>query len=536
MTKTIVPDKKKSLELWQSLHIFNLYRLTVIGIIAVTFFITATGKTSLGIGSPKLFGISISLWLGLAFVSGFASRLRRPNFYWQAYTLIFSDICFITILMYASGDITSGLGALMMVTIAASGILLSGRISFAFAAFATIAIFASQGYRLLLGQDAPTQVYVQSGLLGAGLFAVALLAYLLTRRLQASEALAEQRKEELAGLEHVNELIIQNMQTGILLIGTSNRIKLMNKFAGQLLRQAEDFTGKPLRMLSQELQQQLDLWRKNPMQDIQPFRIAMESSEILPRFMSLGSGAPRDSTLIFLDDAAQLSYRAQQAKLASLGRLTASIAHEIRNPLSAINHASQLLSESGGLPSEDQRLTQIISQQSQRLDVIVENILSLSRKKEFKPEAIDIVQWMRSFYQNLLSEQTLAAENIQLDIPRDKVMVKIDTTHLNQIMCNLVNNGIRHSRDSQSEMLLDIRCAASEDNHQIYIDVIDYGTGISDEHQDKLFEPFFTTEPTGTGLGLYISRELSQLNHAHLQYIDDQKHGAHFRISLLNAA
>ena len=536
MSPAAEPKLKKSQELWQSLHIFNLYRLTVIGIIAVTFFITTTGETSLGIGAPRLFGITISIWLAVAFVSGFASRLRYPDFYWQAYALIFSDICFITVLMYASGDITSGLGALMMVTIAASGILLSGRISFAFAAFATLAIFTSQGYRLLLGEHAPTQVYVQSGLLGAGLFAVALLAYLLTRRLQASEALAERRKEELAGLEHINELIIQHMQTGVLLIGKDNRIKLMNKFARQLLRQSEDFTGKPLRMLSTELQHQLDLWRKNPLQDIQPFRVALESSEILPRIMSLGSDLTLDSILIFLDDTAHLSHRAQQAKLASLGRLTASIAHEIRNPLSAINHASQLLSESRDLPAEDERLTQIISQQTHRLDIIVENILSLSRKKEFKPEAVDIVQWMRSFHDNLLLEEGVVADSVRLDLPKEKIMVTFDTSHLNQIMCNLVNNGIRHARENESDTLLDISCATSEDNQQTYIDIIDHGSGISDDHRDKLFEPFFTTEATGTGLGLYISKELSQLNHAHLQFIDDQDRGAHFRISLLNAA
>lgn len=528
-----VSKTKTTDELWRSLHIFNLYRLTVIGIITLTFFLTTSDTTSLGKGSPTIFGSGISLWLLIAFISGFSSRYRKPQFYLQTYALIFTDICFITALIYASDDITSGLGALMMVTIAVSGILLSGRVSFAFASFATLAIFTTQGYRLLLGEIPGTQVYIQSGLLGAGLFAVALLAHLLTKRLLATEALAEQRKEELEGLEHINELIIQNMQTGILLIDTDNRIKLMNKHACQLLSLSTNLIGGKLDQHAETLYNLLSNWHHNPSLEVTTFRSPNYSNDVLPRFMSLG-GSSDDSTLIFLEDSTKLAQRSQHAKLASLGRLTASIAHEIRNPLSAINHASQLLEESNDITSADQRLTEIISQQTHRLNTIVENILSLSRKKELKPEAINLQEWMPSFKDSLTIEKGLAIDDIQLSLPDEDMIVTFDSTHLNQIMYNLANNGIRHSRKLQSTRLLEIKCFFSDDKKQINIDIMDHGEGIKANDKEKLFEPFFTTESDGTGLGLYISRELSQLNHAHLQHIDNEHSGAQFRITLAN--
>ena len=519
---------------WRPLHVFNLYRLIVVGAIAVIFFFTPPGATTFGNTLPAVFAATILTWLAIAFASGFASRMRRPGFRLQVYSLILADIGFINLLMYASGGITSGLGVLLLVTIAAGSIMLVNRMSFAFAALASLAILAIHGYSILRGHDVSATAYTQSGLLGAGLFAIALITNALAQRIRASEALAQQRGDELADLSRVNELIIQQMDTGILVVDRDSKIRLANEVARQILAADEEPVGQSLQKLSLQLKQNFDHWRESSLSDLKPFRAETGSSEILPRFARLG-GRSGLATLIFLDDTAQLSHQAQQVKLASLGRLTASIAHEIRNPLSAINHAAQLLDESGELAREDHRLIEIIRQQSKRLDTIVENVLSLSRKQELKSEKIDLNSWMRNFRDTLLQDQHLAAEDIQLELPDTAVEVQMDASHLGQILCNLCENGLRHSSNASPRLRLQVSCHSSHKakhgSKEVHLDIQDYGPGIKPEHREKLFEPFFTTEPTGTGLGLFLARELSELNHAHLNHIDESEGGAHFRLT-----
>ncbi len=521
------PDKP-----WRALHLFNLYRLVTAGIIAVIFH-AGEGNTVFGQKLPDLFGYAIIIWLGMAFLSGFFSRLRTPHFQLQTYGFIIADITFITLLIYASGGIASGLGALLLVTIAASGVLLSNHIPFVFAAIATLAMFFSQGiqgYQMFIGEGEQEFEYTQNGLLGAALFAVALLSHLLAQRTRASEALAEQRREELTDLATINELAIQQMETGVVVIDTHNMIRLCNSAAQGMLGYANDVTSRPLEFIAPKLHEYLTQWRKDKQNTSELFRNALDGKELLPRFKNL-QGKSNLSTLIFLDDTSLLSYKAQQSRLASLGQLTASIAHEIRNPLSAINHAGQLLGEVDKLDTSGHRLIEIIQNQSERLDTIIKSILSLSRKQEFNPEKLELTDWVHQFITTTISERGIATESVQLEYLETPLYIHVDPLHLNQIMCNLAENGIRHSQMRNSSTLLKIVCGPGAVNETVKIDVIDYGSGVPEEHQEKLFEPFFTTFSRGTGLGLYISRELSQINHAHLQYIADSKHGAHFAVS-----
>jgi two-component system sensor histidine kinase PilS (NtrC family) len=522
------PDKP-----WRSLHIFNLYRLIMTGTIAVIFFFTAPGDTTLGADLPDVFTYAISLWLAVSLINGFASRLRWPKFQWQVAVTIVLDIGFITLLMYTSGGMESGLGTLMLVTVAASGILLSGTKSFAFAALATLSILAMHSYSVLLQSYHTAYGFTHIGLLGVGLFAVALLTHTLALRIRESEALASQRTEELADLSQINELIIQQMETGIIVVDSGNNIQLMNESAELMTGETHNYPNRSLKQLSAELETQLNIWRDNRQHEVTAFRIVRDGAEILPHFKHL-QGKSSLSTLIFLDDTSLLSHRAQQARLASLGRLTASIAHEIRNPLSAIKHAGQLLDETESLSEGDHRLIDIIQQQTSRLNNIVENILSLSRKNEFRSEEIDITEWLKAFHKNMLTSQQLGSHAFKIALPSKPVRIQADPTHLEQIMCNLYENGVRHSKLNQSENLLKIECSASKNTDNVTIDIIDYGNGVPEQYQEKLFEPFFTTEPTGTGLGLFIARELSQLNRAHLQYIDEPGNGAHFRLKFSN--
>ncbi len=519
------PDKP-----WRALHVFNLYRLVIAGVIAVIFH-AGEGSNTFGQTLPDLFGYAIIIWLCIIFLSGFFSRLRKPSFQLQTYGLIIADIAFITLLMYASGGIASGFGVLLLVIIAASGILSSRHIPFAFAAIATLAIFfiqGIQGYQMLVGGESLSFEYAQNGLLGAALFAVALLSHLLAQRIRTSEALAEQRREELTDLTTINELALQQLETGVVVVDSRNAIQLCNSAARNMLGHGSGVVSRSLDIFAPKLYECLMQWRQGRQNTPEPFRNVTDGKELLPHFKSL-KGKSNLATLIFLDDTSLLSHRAQQSKLASLGQLTASIAHEIRNPLSAITHAGQLLSEANKLEESDYRLIEIIQNQSERLDTIVKSILALSRKEEFTPERLELTSWINQFITGIINERDITSGSIHIEHPESPLYVYVDPLHLDQIMYNVSENGIRHSRIKNPDILLKIVC--STDNETVRIDVIDYGDGVPEEHREKLFEPFFTTLSRGTGLGLYIARELSQINHTHLQYIDDPACGARFRIS-----
>lgn len=515
---------------WQSLHIFNLYRFITVSIITTTFFLTDLRETTFGIYLPGVFTYSILAWLIIALVNGFLSHQRWPRFYWQTTITILLDIGFITLLTYSSGGLGSGLSSLMLVTIAASSILFNGKESFTFAAIATLSLLAMHSHQILVEPYHTDYGFTYVGLLGIGLFAIALLIYSLAKTIRKSEMLAVQHSLRLNELSTINKLIIQQMSTGILVIDHNNKILLQNDVALHLLAHDADITGCFLSDISIYLHTQIQSWRQNPLIDSPPFKIKQKTSKILPRFIHI-SKAPTAIIAIFLEDMAQLAHQTQQIKLASLGQLTANIAHEIRNPLNAIQHAGQLLGESQNLDPQNQRLTDIIQNQVQRLNTIVENVLSLSRKQDITLEHLDISRWLVNFVNTITDEYHLEPDDIRLHLNDDHLHAQLDHSHLEQILTNLCNNSVRHTENAtDKDYRLEISCCHNKATHRIELNVIDTGPGINKNNQEKLFEPFFTTESTGTGLGLYIAHELCELNHGHLSYIDTAGKGAHFRL------
>jgi two-component system sensor histidine kinase PilS (NtrC family) len=235
--------------------------------------------------------------------------------------------------------------------------------------------------------------------------------------------------------------------------------------------------------------------------------------------------------MIILEDIALYNQQVQQSKLASLGRLTASIAHEIRNPLGAISHAGQLLFENPHLSAQDRRLTEIIQTHSVRVNHIIEDILQLSRRTDSRREKIHLKPWLDNYLKNFTLEHAIDMAAFKLSCEEEPLCAFIDQGHLRQIMDNLCRNALKYGQPDAGQMTL--RTFAMQ--HGPCIEIIDNGSGISREHQNQLFEPFFTTSSSGTGLGLYISRELAELNQAKLSYyLTDDKRSC-FRLCLLNA-
>jgi len=514
---------------WRSLHVYNIYRLVLSGLLGVVFF-SGSGTNLLGKENPTAFGIIVLTYIAISFISGFASRLRFPPFEVQAFSAILFDIILLTLLMHTSGGAKSGLGILIIVSIASSGVLMGGKLAFTLAAVAALTILGQQAYTIFFLHSGTTQEYTQSGLIGASCFAIVSLTHVLTRRMRVSEELAIQKTQEVADLTRLNELVMQQIDTGFIITDAYGKVRFMNNPARHMLNIKTIEEGAALQSISAEIFNRLFDWQRSTYSEIPPFRSSGSDREILPKFSQL-PGSTGMSTLITLEDTAQLAQQTQQIKLASLGRLTASIAHEIRNPLSAISHAGQLLAESEHIIDQDRRLTDIIGKQSQRMDTIVENILSLSKKREFSAEEIDLNNWVKQYVTSLIQDMDLSATDISVVTSKQPAISAIDPTHLAQIMNNLCENGIRYSRAAGASSLL-LTVKISLDSTRVLIDVIDEGRGVEESDIDKLFEPFFTTDASGTGLGLYIARELGELNHAHLSYIHEHNQGAQFRLSM----
>ena len=513
---------------WRPLRYLNLYRITLAALFVSSIFIP-TNLPVLGSHNPSLFKIISIIYLGLAITASFAIHFRWLNFKILTYSLVVIDIIALTLLMRTSGGIETGLGMLLIVAIAGNSLLLSGRSSNLFAAIAAIAILAEQV--LARQESALSSNFTQAGILGATLFATAFLAHVLSKRVRESEALATQRGVDLANLGQLNQHVLQRMQSGILVIDAEYRIRLVNESAWYMLGLPllGKTSNKSLKLISPELVEQLIEWRRGGLTEPRIFRPGGGTVELLPNITALGTDA-RAGTLIFLEDTARMAQQAQQLKLASLGRLTASIAHEIRNPLSAISHAEQLLAEALTNDASDKRLLEIIHTNASRVNNIIENVLQLSRRDRSMPENIVLKTWLKPFLHEFIQSQNCDPADISLNVDPEDCVVHMDTTQLHQIIWNLCQNGLRHSQDYPGQPKLELQAGLSPKSSRPFLDIIDHGLGIDPEVAQQIFEPFFTTESKGSGLGLYIARELCECNQARLNYIAIPTGGSCFRI------
>ena len=446
-------------------------------------------------------------------------------------SLLTGDVAFIALLMYAGGSAGGPLSILLFPQLAASGWLMRSQIAFFHAALASSVLIALDSWRLIDGLISPTQI-LQTGLVGFGYFATVGVALALGRYTKASEDLAAQRGIDVANLEQVNRLIIQDMQDGVLVVDLNGVVRGHNAQVTRLLGGFGRMRGgMRLAEFSSTLHDYWRRWQEDFAEPLPPFKVEATQRLLRVRLVRIGSGL-NGGTLIYLEDLGRAQSEAQQIKLAAMGRLTASIAHEVRNPLSAINQAAQLLEEDGSVAPEGQRLLMMIRTNAKRIDRIVGEVLQLNRRDRQQPEIIGLGDFMHSLVEEIVQAENIAPGGVSIQAPPELVVI-FDRGHLNQIVWNLVRNAWQHCQKKDASIRIVVRPGYMGD--AVICELSDDGPGIPAELRAQIFEPFFTTRPGGTGLGLYIARELADANGAALELLPKGP-GAIFRITLKRAA
>jgi two-component system sensor histidine kinase PilS (NtrC family) len=516
---------------WRVLGTLNAFRGLIASALLIIFFASSEPRV-FGDQYPTLFWITSAAYLLSAIVASITLAKRWVPADIQAFVQSLIDIAAVVVLMHASGGIESGLGGLLIVFVGAAGLVLPRQVPTMLAAVATFAILGQQALAEFSGAPVETS-YPAAGILSAVIFAMALATRPLGRRIQASEALARQRGVDLQNLSELNEYIVQHLRESIIVVDDDDNIRLSNASAKRLLGATGTIRGLPLQSVFEPLADYVPQWRRDSEKSSHPEFTVITSGNSLrvtAHLAPLGKNGVRGGpVLVFLEDASLMNERVQQSKLASLGRLSASIAHEIRNPVGAMSHAAQLLRESPGLTDDDQRLTEIIETHSGRVSHIIDNVLQLSRRESSQPESLSLRPWLEEFAREFTSTLELQEGELRIVELPDDLEIRMDRSHLRQVLWNLCDNAVKYASETGG-IMVELHGGRLQDQGRPYVEVRDHGLGVDSASVEKLFEPFFTERSGGTGLGLYISRELCELNRATLLYLDRPGGGSIFRI------
>ncbi len=502
---------------WRSLDYFNLYRLTLTLALVFTGLLFGDSDLFRPDAAPRYQGFAYAYLVTTAlFVLGI--RARWPDFQVQLTAHIIADILFVVLLMGTSERLANGLGLLLVISIASGGLIGSGRLSLLYAAMASIAVLLQHGFSILNASQR-TDSFFQVGILCLGYFAIGWSAHALTQRALHSEKLAQRQADELALLNRINALAIENSPDGLLAVRGDGVVRHASPRALTLL----GATGVILPGITRLEALSPELARLS--RQIGPGATpTLNTAAARLRVRCIPLTTADNSRVLVLEDQSQAEQVAQRLKLAALGRLTANIAHEIRNPLSAISHAAQLLREETHDPALT-KLTGIIENNANRLDRLVEEVLTLNRRDRLNPVSFDTTL-LAALIDELRQTEEIPAEAVIVLMP-DTLHFQFDPDHLRQILWNLMRNAWRYSRKQAGSL----RIRAQVTGGSVQIEIEDDGPGVAAEFESKLFEPFSTTDAQGTGLGLFLARELAEANHASLTHLPAPG-GACFRLSL----
>lgn len=554
MSSSASSSSLPSATFWRSLQTLNVSRVVVA--IVLFGYMSLKGGKEIWLTEYTVFTQACTAYLIIAIFFVLIKINYQRRFMLQLASQIALDVIIISIIYLASGGNKSGLAILYIFPLAGVGILAPLLWGLFFAAFVTLFLLVESIYRVLQQED--SSLTSQAGLYGAAYFAVVFVLNRLAKNLIQQEALAAQRGKALAIQQAINRLVIADMGDGILVIDQTEHLVEMNPAAermlgARLIQQASRARLRDipaLRPIAEVLSSRNDstLNTKTIHTGIMPWTVGEDISFISIRQLNdatIDASSPEnlnrsdlvthlklrfvdvDSadiagfsheqgtyTIIFMQDVSDIENQAQQLKLASMGRLTASIAHEVRNPLSSISYAASLLGEDMSNPVQARRLLKIVDDNVGRLNQLIEDILKLSRKAQADTKPFSLLPFITEIVQDFAETRGLDPHLIYTDRSVTFHIV-FDPGHLREIVVNLLSNAVRYASGKPGSIRIYAQMSAIN-RQELHIQ--DDGPGIGAEVRSHLFEPFYTTSSKGTGLGLYMARELCLNNHALLDY------------------
>jgi two-component system, NtrC family, sensor histidine kinase PilS len=542
---------------WRVIGLTNLYRLLLPPGLLLLQALSSPGIL-VRADEPVLFQVVCYAYLVAGGLLILARRVPRPSLRILALVNATVDTLAISLILYTCGGVGSGLGILLVFPVGAMALLGRTKDAFLVPALATLGVLTQQIAADLVGY-APTTDYTTAGMLGVVMFVIGLSVWPVADRLRQSEALVRRQEIDLANLEQLSHYIVQHLRESILVVDVEDQIRLINESAAALLGATQAFPGALLGEASPRLLYLLETWRQrtNGVNSATETLVSADGARMLrPHFAALGNSQPA-AVLVFLEDMSLIAEQAQRLKLAALGRLSASIAHEIRNPVGAMSHAGQLLSESPQLAPEDRRLTDIIGKNAERVSDIIDNVLQLSRRESTQVETFELASWIEQFRDEFcetmqwrpdqlvsINVETTGAsptgsypalalreggEHGELVLPRG-MEVTADPTQLRQVVWNLCDNAIKYGLRNGTTDVIEIRYGRLRPAARPFLEVADRGPGVRPEDAERIFEPFYSGEHRGSGLGLFLARELAQTSGATLLYEPRPAGGSIFRL------
>ncbi len=500
--------------------------------------------------------VGVAFALIAAPISGMASTIYAASFSYAAWALLSLltfkrfegrvgslllaqlciDLVFIAFAMYTTGGSITSYAVYLFPIAATHGWFYRSRIAFGHAALATIVLLVAEWSVRQLSSSSITE----AAIIGAGYFLLTAIGLLIGRSAEESESLAVSRSEDVRRLAQVNQIVISELKDGVIVVGAQGQIVMANPQARRWLLgdEAMMMTGEPrLEHVAPGLAARWrDFFESNATLDSSPVTIlrnltaegetGIASKKILmPRMIPIDLDA-RAGTLIFLEDSDAAQAEAQQIKLAALGRLSASIAHEIRNPLSAIKQAAQLIGEEVSGSPQAVSLAAMIDKNTERIDRIVRDVSLLGRRDRGTPADIDLKKFIDECVHEL--EPLISAQR-GFQVAHDpNAIVRADRGHLEEMLNNLLSNAWRHSQKNTASVRVVV--STNAESQRASIAVMDDGAGVPKNLADKIFEPFFSGSGS-TGLGLYLVRELAQANGGSVR-LGQSVHGARFVLEL----
>lgn len=524
---------------WRTLQTFNATRI-VIAIVLLAY-LSVNAKKGFWISEHFLYRETCMAYVAAAVLFAILTASYRQRFLAQITAQIAVDIAVISMLYMSAGGAKSGLGILYLFPLAGGAILAPLVLALFFTSIVTLVLLVESGVQLIKAADDAS--ISQAGLFGAAFFAAVYVISRLADRLIKQEQLTVRHSQDLRMQEAINRLVIADMGDGILVLDQDGSIVTANPAAERMLGMTLTDDQAPLKLaelsLLSPIAEALSAWtskranRQAANTDapsivaIRPgTEVSLQSAttawggrrdpvvHLKLRFAK--AGVPklnRDRTVIFLQDVSEIENQAQQLKLASMGRLTASIAHEVRNPLSAISYAASLMGEEAASPAQT-RLVNIVGDNVARLNRMIEDILKLSRKAQGRGEPIALDAAITEILEEFRQTHPLEEEIVQAaGMGRHRIC--FDPLHLREVVVNLLSNALRYASGRKGSIRLRV---VSEPGERLELHVQDDGPPIAPEVRAHLFEPFYTTSSKGTGLGLYVARELCLNNGAMLDY------------------